>query len=78
MVFKWYMTAALNSFVWVKSFKSLSFRASPCLLLWKYKLRGEKISSQHKFNTDVFIVGTKPTLNSFLYKTLLKYISWNV
>ena len=51
MMFKWYMTAALNSFVWLKSWKSLSFWAPPHLLLWKCKPRGEKISSQHKFST---------------------------
>lgn len=45
MVFKWYMTADLNSFVWIKSLKILSFWASPHLLLWKWcKPRGEKIS----------------------------------
>lgn len=51
MVFKRYVTVALNSFVWIKSFKSLRFWTSPHLLLWKCKPRGEKKGSQHKFNT---------------------------
>lgn len=67
IVFIWYTIATLNSVFWIKSFsRSLSFKASPHLLLWKCKTTGEKISSQHKFITYFLLLGLKQCYSYFI------------